>query len=253
MKQIQLKRAGSTLAVLTLALVFVVGPVSAQHGADDTTTGSTSTVTTEPEHVGSTETTHNSGGSGSGTSGRSTTTTKTETENETEQQKAENSASHTELHKQGDDMVAKLRKEHAGDKVKTPAERQKVCEAHKKGIENKFASIVGNSNRAQTRITSILDKAVAFQQSGNVHATDFATLLATAQTAKATSAASIAALQAVAPSVDCNSTSVASDVATFKAAAQTTRTNLKAYKAAAKAVLKSLESAKPAETTEGSN
>lgn len=243
MKQIKLKRAGSALAILTLALVFVVGPVSAQHGSDSTTTGSTSTVTTEPEHVGSTETTH----SGSGSGVTSTTTQKTEA------QKAEDSASQTELHKQGDDMVAKLRKEHAGDKVKTPAERQKVCEAHKKGIENKFASIVGNSNRAQTRITSILDKAVAFQQSGNVQSADFATLLATAQTAKATSAASIAALQAVAPSVDCNSTSVASDVATFKAAAQTTRTNLKAYKAAAKAVLKSLESAKPAETTEGSN
>lgn len=255
----QIKRLSSTLAVLSLALVFVTAPVSARGGADDgTVSGSTSstsgsTSTTSGSGSGSTtETSHSGSGSGSGST---PTTQSTETEHTTEAQNAEDSANEVELHKKGNDMVAELRKEHTKDKVKTPQEHKKVCEAHKKGLQTKFTSIVGNSQRAQTRIASIHSKADNFQETEKVQVENFASLQATAEAAEAKSSASIGALQAVTPSLDCNNVSVASDVATFKAAAEKTRHDLKEFKSAVQAELHSLETAKPAktETTEGSN
>ena len=74
-------------------------------------------------------------------------------------------------------------------------------------------------------------------------------LTETSCTAKATAAASQAALQAVTPTVDCGSTSVAQDVATFKAAAEQARTDLKTYKTAVKALVTALQAART--TTEG--
>ena len=188
-----------------------------------------------------------------------TTTTKTETESgetasgnpaEVETHEA---AGATELRHKGADSVSGLKqKQAAALKQRTPEQHKKICEAHKDGLTNKFSHIVTNSQRTQKRIDDIFAKAQTFAQTSGQTPADFDSLVAAAMTAQTNSAASITALQAVTPSIDCNNTSVASDVATFKAAAQQTRDNLKAYKAAVKAVLKSLQTTKKA-TSEGSN
>jgi hypothetical protein len=150
----------------------------------------------------------------------------------------------------GSGKVAEVRADH---KAKTAEERTKVCEAHKQGLTKKFSRIVTNSERIQARIDDILAKAIAYKQDKNLSPANFDSLVATAQTAQATSADSVAALKTATPSLDCNNTSVATDVAGFKTAAGTTRDNLKAYRTAVKAVLKSLKTAKKATATEGSN
>ncbi len=204
---------------------------------------------------------------GSSGSGSSSTSASTETEandtNKTETEANDQPGVHeanetgevsstAELHHRGDNLLAEAKKNHADDKNKTDAQRQKVCENHKQGISNKFNHIVTNSQKIQKRIDDIYAKALAFQQSNGTTPDGFADLTAAADTAKANAAASITALQAITPTIDCNNTSVASDIATFKAAAQQTRDNLKAYRTSVKAVLKALETVKT-EANEGSN
>lgn len=148
-------------------------------------------------------------------------------------------SAHPELHKRGDDIIAELEKGHKS--TKTPEQRQKVCEAHKDGLVNKFQHIDGNSQAIQDRINDVLVKAQTYKTSHNLQPANFDALVASAEAAKATSTQSIAAMKTVEPSLDCNNMSVASDVATFKAATQQTRDSLKSYRTAVKAVLHSLE------------
>lgn len=126
--------------------------------------------------------------------------------------------------------------------------RQKVCEAHKHSLTTHFGGITTNAQKAQDRIDSIYSKALAYRTAHNLQPTNFASLVATATSAKATSADSVAGLKTAAPTIDCTSDTVATDVASFKTATATTRDNLKAYRAAVKAVLQSLETVKPATT-----
>ncbi len=93
----QIKRFSSTLAVLTIALVFVAGPVFAAPVTD----GSTSDSTTETKPVDP------------GTTKRSSSPPK-----------AEATATEAELNKRGESAVAELRKERSNVKVKS-AEQQK--------------------------------------------------------------------------------------------------------------------------------
>ena len=196
--------------------------------------------------------------SGSGDSTVASNSTETETEHGTTtsgtaEVETHEAAGATELRHKGADSVSGLKqKQAAALKQRTPEQHKKICEAHKDGLTNKFSHIVTNSQRTQKRIDDIFAKAQTFAQTSGQTPADFDSLVAAAMTAQTNSAASITALQAVTPSIDCNNTSVASDVATFKAAAQQTRDNLKAYKAAVKAVLKSLQTTKKA-TSEGSN
>lgn len=132
----------------------------------------------------------------------------------------------------------------------TDAQRKKVCEAHKQGLNTRSDRIVDNSQRIQKRIDGVLQKAIDYKANKNLAPADWDSLLASAQSAQAASSSSITTLQSVKPTVDCNNTSTASDVATFKAAAAETRDNLKAYRNSVKAVLKALAEVK---TTEGSN
>ncbi len=234
---------------LLVATILAVGSVSASaEGANSGSSGSGG---------GTTETTHKSGGTET-TSGGGTAkpVTKTETETETNDQPGVHEAnepsevsSSTELHHRGDTILADMKTKHDEAKTRTPEQRTKACESHKKGLTNKFSHIVTNAQKTQTRIDGIYTKALAFQTSTNAQPAGIESLISIADGAKANSAASIAALKAITPTIDCNSTSVASDVATFKAAAQQTRDNLKAYRTAVKAVIKALETTK---TSEGS-
>ncbi len=195
-------------------------------------------------------------GSGSSTSTSGSTTTATSSTPETEHTVAletRTTADSAELQHSGSDMVTELQKKKSDNKKPehSQKERKKICESHKDGLTNKFNHIASNSARIQTRIDDVFTKALAFQLSSNTQVTDFDTLVLAAKKAQTNSADSVAALKTVTPSIDCNSTSVASDVATFKTAAQQTRDNLKAYKTSVRAILHTLETAKDS-TTEGS-
>ncbi len=216
-KQISLAVPALLLAFTTLAAV----PVFASQGSGEgQKVSATSATTTSPS------------GSGDKTTG-------TETEVHTASTVASDDSQTTELHSKGKTLVAELQKVHPSKLTAT--ERQKVCEAHKQGLTNKFTVITRNSQSYQTRIDDVYTKALAFQTSKNISSTDLSALIVTADAAKLASATSIANLQKVTPAQDlCNNVSVAQDVATFKAATTQTRTDLKAYKTAVKAVVQNL-------------
>jgi len=228
----------SLLSLLVALSMTAAAPVVAQ-GNDDT---AAATTTSSPETTTESDGDHTAGK-------RVQLATSTQTENETEASASADDGQRG-LHQAGASMLAELRKDH--HTTKSAAQIEKQCEAHKQGLTTKFAAITTNSQRIQDHITDVLTKTQAYQQANNVQTADYATLLTAAQNAQTTSAASITALKAVTPTIDCNNTSTASDVATFKAAAQQTRDNLKAYRTAVKAVLADLKAAKTT-TTEGSN
>jgi hypothetical protein len=151
----------------------------------------------------------------------------------------------SELRKRGASLLSEKRKQNTSQK------RLEFCTSHKQGLEKKFSRIVANAEKHQTRIDGVLAKATAYQTENNLTAENYDNLLANAETAQTAVAEAIATLKEVTPTVDCNSTSIATDVGTFKAAAQETRDSLKAYKTAVKAVLKALRDAKHAANATG--
>ncbi len=185
----------------------------------------------------------------------SSDSTAVETETRTTSGRGSDSTEVAEMRAEGIKHVAELKKEDKS--TRTDAERTKVCEVHKQGLTTKFTVIARNSASFQTRIDDVYTKAMAYQTSNKISTTDLTALIVAADSARATSATSVANLQNVTPpSIDCNNASVAQDVATFKVAATQTRTDLKAYKAAVKAVLQALKAATDTtttKTTEGSN
>lgn len=245
----KIKTLKVSATVLALALLITAGsPAFAEKGdtGGDSSKTEHSAPKTTTEHKSAT-TEHQSSAAESSKATESESGTDSSTDTSTSSKG--NHDDHAELHKKGDDMLADMRKQHKANK--TDAQRQKFCQAHKQGLTQKFSSITANSQKIQTRIDGIYSKALAYQVANNLQPANFDTLVATADSAKAASSASITALQAVTPTIDCASTTTASDVATFKAAAQQARDNLKAYRSAVKAVVKALEIPKP--TTEGSN
>lgn len=262
MKQIQ--RLSSILSALAVTMVLAgAAPAAANGGGTDdaAATAPTSTPTaTEPEHSGSTS------GSTSGSSTehsdkavprprsieRKDAKQSTGDQQEVHANAENDSESKAELHKKGENLVASMKKEHGG-KEKDDTKRTKTCESNKQGLQQKFTSIVANSQRVQTRISNVFDKAVAYQQTSGASSDSLTSLAAAAQTAKVASGSSITALQSVNVSVDCNNKTVATDVAAFKVAAQDTRTSLHSYRSAVKAYLQALETAVSVEktTTEG--
>lgn len=148
----------------------------------------------------------------------------------------------------GAELLAAAKASHT---AKSKTERQKVCKVRKQGIENRSSRIVTAAERHQARIDGILTQVVAYQTDKNLAVANWDTLLAAANATKAESAASVAALKAVQPSIDCNSETVATDIANFKAAAEQARNDLKGYKQAVKALLTAVREAKPSATTEG--
>ena len=245
----KLKRILLSLPLVLGVSVLIGTPVFAQHGADDTTTPSTSASTTST--TGDSTETEVHGGSSS-TSSRGGTNTPKSTDDSAE----------VEVHKGADDtattakkvddsknsarsgaskLVAELRQEHKS--TKTEAERKNVCETLKDGATTRVQSISANANRYQTKIDDILAKAQAFQASKNLTVTDYTSLVASAQAAQTASANSITALQALVPTIDCTKTDNADNVAAFKIAAQDTHDKLKTYRDAVRAVLVALKTA----------
>jgi hypothetical protein len=231
----QTKLPITSLLVLVTALVLAAGtPVFAHEIGPSSGDDSTSS----------------SSGSGKSAAIRPATVTKTETEDGTEVKVETRHSSLGELKQQAQDDLSQRKQK---GKSLTDEQRKNVCQNRKQGLTTKFDRITTNSQRIQTRIDGVLQKAEDYKTSKNLNPTDWDSLVAAAESAQSASSDSITALKELKPTVDCNNTSVASDVATFKAAAAETRDNLKAYRTAVKAVLKSLIEAKQTTTTEGSN
>lgn len=189
------------------------------------------------------------------TSGGSTTTSTTQTqqaetesavkETSTVEVKSSDETNHKNNREKAEKMVTELKTEHKPEK--TEAEREKACDAHKTGLETKFASIARNSLAYETRVDGIYAKALAYQADNKLNPAGIADLIATANTAQRAAKASVTTLQsAKLPKIDCTSKTVATDVAAFKTAAAQARHDLKAYRQAVKAVLVSLREAKHA-------
>lgn len=240
-----LKKLGLAVPTLVLAsTTLVTVPVFAQHGSDDSASNGTTTTTTQTETENSGTTTSGGSGSdsGSGSGKLATNRTEAETENNTENE--------TELHSRGAQIVSELEKQHHSGK--TAEEKTKACESHKQGLQTKFTHITTNATNLETKISAFLTKAQTYQSTNNVTVDNWDTLVAAANSAKTDTDTAIANLKAVTPTVDCNSTSVASDVATFKAAAQDARDALKVYKTAVKNVFVALQQARDASTSSSS-
>lgn len=222
MKLVQ--RLGMLLPVMVLLLAFVATPVSARQGSDDNS-GSDSSSSTESEQENETE------------------MHAQEVAREAAKKRAE------ALREQAKQDVEKRREGLKQDAEKRKQERETKCESHKQGLETKVASLNTNAKKHLEHFNSAYAKALQFKQDNNLDPQGFADLTAAADAAKAKAQASVAALEELKPTVDCNKDSTASDVAAFKAAAAQAREDLKAYKTAVKAVFKSLiqaqEAAKP--------
>lgn len=253
MKYKKFFQASALSLLITLSATASV-PVLARGGADDSS-GRQPVVNNTPNKPED-NSTSGAGSSGTGNTDSSGSGKRTTQQPEVRSRKESENESLTEVHKSNDDAVTELRKkaeQHVAElkkdnKGQSAEKRLEKCQARKQGLENKFERIVTNSQKMQTRIDSILAKAVDYQQANNVQAADFDTLVAAAKVAQAKSAASIANLQALKPSVDCNNASVSTDVAAFKAAAEQVRSDLKDYRKAVKAVLQSLLNAKTTES-----
>lgn len=140
--------------------------------------------------------------------------------------------------------AAKQKVETESEKEKHNQERTKTCESKKQGLDQKFSRLSANAQKFNNHIDEVLKKAEAYKTEKNLTVDNYDALVAAAVAADAKSQASVSALSALKPTLDCNKDSVASDVSTFKAAAEQARTDLKDYRTSVKALLKAIEQAK---------
>lgn len=239
MKIVRSLVVSSATLVLALGLAgssSALAHSSGGHGSDDKATSSSATASASSDDSSS------SSSSNSRESGKSS---KVEAETEVHHSNEVTGVSttaddsgHTELHARGAVLLKEMETHHKV--LKTDAQRQKVCENRKDSLTGRISGLRTNSQNVQSRIDAIYSKAQAYQQKNNLQPANYANLIAAADMAKAQSTASIAALQAVTPTVNCEQTTTTSDVATYKAAAATARDDLKNYRTAVKAVLRAL-------------
>lgn len=147
----------------------------------------------------------------------------------------------TKVQERAQEIIDKVKTE---TKTHTAAQREQYCTAHKQGLETKLQNLQNTAQQLQSKIDNVLTQATAYQQANNLTVSNYASLLATAQSDQATSASGVTALAGLSPSIDCNSTSVSTDVATFKAATEQERTALLSYRDAVKNLVQALLTAK---------
>lgn len=209
------------LPAMVLAVSVFATPVFAREGADDSTSDTSTTTSTQ----------------------------ESEATREAAKQQAES------IREKAKQDVEKRREALKDQAEQHKQEREKKCESHKQGLETKVSSLNTNAQRHLEHFNSAYAKALQYQKDNNLNPAGFADLVTAADAAKAKAAASVAALNDLKPTVDCNKDSTASDVAAFKTAAAQARTDLKAYQKAVKAVFLSLiqaqDTTKPAEAETG--
>lgn len=141
------------------------------------------------------------------------------------------------------------KQENEQEREQKKQEREHACESHKHGLETKVGNLNKNGQKHLDHFNKVYANALEFQKTNNLNPAGFADLTAKADAAKAKAEASVAALNALKPTLDCQKDTVASDVSAFKAAAAQARTDLQAYRSSIKDVLKALETAKEATET----
>lgn len=176
----------------------------------------------------------------------------------TEQKKTENNGTtetetehHAKTRKQGEEKVAELRKT---KKTHSAEERQQLCEANKDKIVKHISEVGTKTTTIQKHIDEVYAKALAYKQTKNIQSDELTALIAAADAAKATAAASSADVAASQPAtITCSDANLPTELATFGAAVSQNRSDLKVYRDAVKSVLKALKAATPAtdKTTTG--
>lgn len=231
----KLKSLLITLPIALLVAAAISVPVYARDGEDsggNSGSGSTSTTSEQESEDTAPDSSPNS----------------TETEQETEQHQSDSVSAEdvqkveTEVHHKGRQLLQQAKQEHKQER--TAAQRQKVCEARKTGIEHRTTALLAAAKRHLNRINNVYTKVQAYKTDKNVSVANWDSLVASADAAKAQAAASVAALENAKPSVDCTSDTLADSIATYKAATAQARTDIQNYRKAVKNILSALESAK---------
>lgn len=127
---------------------------------------------------------------------------------------------------------------------RTAEQKQKVCDARKKSINHRVNGLVVSSQKAQRNIDRIFAKAQKYHDDKNVQLDNYDSLLAAAKSAQTTSAASVTALAAAVPTIDCSNGHAGDDAAAFRTQAKKTRADIKAYRESVKTLLKALHTTK---------
>ncbi len=241
---------GLTLASVLAVSVLAVGPVSAISGSSGEGSDSTRTTpTTKPVVKTETKTEVKT----ASTEASGDTSAKIEPELTAEQQARieKNSEPATskvsELKLRADKLLAADRD--AKKKETKVADRQKACKAREANLNNKIANYGKHAQKQLAAYDATFTKLQTYQTDKNLTASNYAALVATANTNKATATAAVDALVSVSVKIDCTATDPATSVATVREAVKNARVALQAYRASIKDVLVSLMTAKRATNT----
>jgi hypothetical protein len=233
MKQI-IKQSALMLAAIAMVLGFAVGPVSAEHGSDDSGASTSSTSGSGSSGSGSVSTP-----SDDSTESVTPTSTDDETENHTIAA-ADSSHQSGKLREKSSQLLTDLRhkgKEHSEDA------RQKACVQRQNSINHRATAYANAAQKHLAAFNQILTKVQAFHDKKQLNVTNYDALVAAA-TAKQVAAQSAAdALKALDVQVDCTQSDPAATVATMKAAVKDARTALKEYRTAIKNLVVALKGA----------
>jgi len=135
-------------------------------------------------------------------------------------------------------------KEHTAD------ERKINCKDLQKGLATKLANMQKVAGKKLDLINKTYAKALAYQKEHNIQVANWDSLIAAANAAQAKATASVVALQALNPNIDCNDPNVAQEIATFEAAVKQAKADLQAYQKAVMAIYSAL-GIETSETTGG--
>jgi len=133
--------------------------------------------------------------------------------------------------------------------------RMKVCENRKKAIDNKLSAFNAGADKHLTKMNSIYDKILAFQEQKQIVVVSIDELTADADAKKLAASEAVGALKTVAVNVDCSDPETTVTLGTVRDAAHTARKALHDYRMSLKNIVVAIaqsQSAEP-ETTEDSS
>lgn len=133
------------------------------------------------------------------------------------------------------------------------AERQKKCESRKNGMNKKIANLNKNASKHLAHFDTVYSRVLEYKNSKNLSSQNIESLVVSANDAQLKAAASVEALNQLKPTIACEKDSVPNDVAAFKQAAAQAREDLKSYKKAIKEVFKALRTARANDKAESSS
>lgn len=240
----RIRQIGLLIAAVLSVCALAVMPVAAEGSDAGSSSGSGDSSNTS--------TTTDQSGSGSSTTSGSHDGTETTTETSTNSTETEN-----EVHTLEDKAKTMLETDRKNGKEQNQQQRQASCKAHQAEINNRVSDYAAAAQRHLTVFEGILTKVQSFYTSKNLSVSNYATLLATAQSKQADAQTAVDALKALDVSIDCTQPDPAQSVATVKTAVSSARTALQAYRTAIKDLIVAIQGASSAQnntqTTTGGN